>query len=260
MHIYILYSTNPCSISNSYVVQRRGGEMSFSISANDRFGNNLSVTIDKKNTDICPLCHNMIIPIELGAYLNGKMTSSPTLQIVNRCPNENCGRVFTAVYEGVPQSNNYDNRYYFLRSLEPVYPTTPELPKNIKDISPNFVKIFSQASFAENYNLNDVCGMGYRKALEFLVKDYLNQYAEKLKINEELIKSTSLGQCIDNYIHDPMTKKVAKRATWLGNDETHYYRKWEDKDLEDLKNLLRLTINSIENELLAQQYEDTMPE
>ena len=57
-----------------------------------------------------------------------------------------------------------------------------------------------------------------------------------------------------------MTKSVAKRATWLGNDETHYYRKWEDKDLRDLTNLLRLTINAIENQLLAESYEEDMKE
>jgi len=55
-----------------------------------------------------------------------------------------------------------------------------------------------------------------------------------------------------------MTKSVAERATWLGNDETHYYRKWENKDISDLKALLRLTINAIENQLLAESYENEM--
>ena len=55
-----------------------------------------------------------------------------------------------------------------------------------------------------------------------------------------------------------MTKSVALRATWLGNDESHYYRKWEEKDFEDLKTFLRLTINSIENQLLVEKYENEM--
>jgi len=55
-----------------------------------------------------------------------------------------------------------------------------------------------------------------------------------------------------------MTQSVAKRATWLGNDETHYLRKWESKDINDLKTLLQLTINSIENQLLAKAYESDM--
>ena len=42
-------------------------------------------------------------------------------------------------------------------------------------------------------------------------------------------------QVISRYIDDSNIKNVAKRAVWLGNDETHYIRKWEDKDLSFLK-------------------------
>jgi hypothetical protein len=44
---------------------------------------------------------------------------------------------------------------------------------------------------------------------------------------------------------------VASRAAWLGNDETHYLRTWEDKDLTDLKKLIELTVQWIEIEELA---------
>ena len=70
----------------------------------------------------------------------------------------------------------------------------------------------------------------------------------------------SLAACIEAHITDPMTKSLAKLATWLGNDETHYYRKWEDKDLSDLKQLLHMTINSIDNQLLAEKYKKEMGE
>ena len=49
-------------------------------------------------------------------------------------------------------------------------------------------------------------------------------------------------------------KECAKRAAWLGNDETHYTRKWEDKDVKDLKLLVHLTVNWIDNVLLTQKY------
>ena len=54
-------------------------------------------------------------------------------------------------------------------------------------------------------------------------------------------------------------RAAAKRATWLGNDETHYVRRWEDKDITDLKNLVRLTVNAVENAILMRQYEKEMP-
>ena len=43
--------------------------------------------------------------------------------------------------------------------------------------------------------------------------------------------------------------EVAKRAVWLGNDETHYVRVWADKDVNNLKHLIDLTIRWIENEI-----------
>jgi hypothetical protein len=51
---------------------------------------------------------------------------------------------------------------------------------------------------------------------------------------------------------------MAERATWLGNDETHYVRKWEDKDINDLKILIKVTLHWIEMELLTEQYKTEM--
>ena len=55
-------------------------------------------------------------------------------------------------------------------------------------------------------------------------------------------------------------KTCAKRAAWLGNDETHFVRKWEGKDIEDLKTLIQLTINWIQSDILTRDYEEKMPE
>ena len=41
---------------------------------------------------------------------------------------------------------------------------------------------------------------------------------------------------------------------WLGNDETHYVRKWEEKDIRDLKILIRLTESWIQNSILTDKY------
>lgn len=53
-------------------------------------------------------------------------------------------------------------------------------------------------------------------------------------------------------------KEIAKRAAWLGNDETHYVRKWETKDVKDLKNLIEISIHWIDMELLTEQYQNDM--
>jgi hypothetical protein len=52
----------------------------------------------------------------------------------------------------------------------------------------------------------------------------------------------------------------AERAAWLGNDETHYTRRWEAHDITHLKTLIRLTTIWIESELLTKQMKKQMPE
>ena len=53
---------------------------------------------------------------------------------------------------------------------------------------------------------------------------------------------------------------MAKRATWLGNDETHYFRKWEDKDLSDLKKLIEMTVHFISMDFSYDKYIGEMEE
>jgi hypothetical protein len=53
---------------------------------------------------------------------------------------------------------------------------------------------------------------------------------------------------------------VAKRAVWLGNDETHYERLWEGKTIEDLKRLIDLTVHWIAMEIDTEDALKEMPE
>jgi hypothetical protein len=69
-----------------------------------------------------------------------------------------------------------------------------------------------------------------------------------------------LANCIATCIDDDKIKQMAKRAAWLGNDETHYVRKWADKDLNDLKNLISLTRHWIEMDQLTKDFVKDMPE
>jgi hypothetical protein len=101
-----------------------------------------------------------------------------------------------------------------------------------------------------------ICGVGYRKALEFLVKDYL---IKQRPTDQAAIESGALGQCINTYVTDPNIKQVAERAAWLGNDETHYKRLWIDKDVTDLKRLIGLAMHWIEVDHLTAEAISSMP-
>ena len=232
----------------------------YEISAVDFNGTSHKVDIDVFRPDYCPSCHRHQTPNEIDSFLSGDGPTSQLLQRVYRCTNRDCGRLFLAYYKGVKQTGFGTTRSYFYRSVLPGRPLPPDIPDNVANVSPTFADVYKQAAAAEHYGLSEVCGVGYRKCLEFLVKDFLIFKAGELGVDAESIKKANLGQCIENYIDDPKTKAVAKRATWLGNDETHYVRKWEGKDLTDLKNLLHLTINSIDNDLLAAEYLADMDE
>jgi hypothetical protein len=105
--------------------------------------------------------------------------------------------------------------------------------------------------------LDQLVGIGLRKALEFLIKDFaISEHKEK----EDEIKKEWLGKCIELYIADEKVKQCAKRATWLGNDHAHYVKKWEGKDVTDLKLLVTLTVNWIHNHLVTKQFVGDMPE
>lgn len=73
--------------------------------------------------------------------------------------------------------------------------------------------------------MSQICGVGYRKALEFLIKDYLIS-GESGEERKEAIKNKFLGNCIQYDVVNEQIKIVAQRAVWLGNDETHYTRIW----------------------------------
>ena len=130
---------------------------------------------------------------------------------------------------------------------------------SIGSTSTMFVRIYNQALSAENAGLDQICGPGYRKALEFLIKDFLKSLTTD-ENRRASIEKTQLAACIANYVDDPKLKTTASRATWLGNDETHYVRKWEDKDLNDLKKLIDLTVHWVSAEILTGELAVSMPE
>ncbi len=102
-----------------------------------------------------------------------------------------------------------------------------------------------------------IAGPGYRKAFEFLIKDYAKSL-EPLK--EKDIESKFSGAVVAEFVPDARIQAVATRCLWLGNDETHYLRRWTDHDLEDFVTLIKLTTNWIEIEHLSKAYVEEMPE
>lgn len=113
---------------------------------------------------------------------------------------------------------------------------------NIEGLSPQFVKIYNQALEAESRQLDEIAGIGYRKALEFLVKDYC-KHAHPDESDE--IERTWLKTCIVKFIPQQSIQTLASRAAWIGNDEAHYTRKHEDRDIADMKSFIQAMVHYI---------------
>ena len=128
-------------------------------------------------------------------------------------------------------------------------------PKPIESLSPDFVKIYNQSEQAENQNLSEICGVGYRKALEFLVKDYAcSKYPDQSK----KIEALTLSKCISDYIDNEQLKTLATASAWLGNDETHYIRKHQTYGVQDLKRFINTFVAFIFYELNYEEASDLL--
>lgn len=197
----------------------------------------------------CPNCHRSITPDSLYGHIN---RTEDLLEVMFSCPDAMCNEAFLAKYN-IDSRNGCD----FTGITSKGNLIGKKFSRTINLLSPSFILIYNESYIAEQEDLKEICGVGYRKALEFLIKDYIiiNKPEEKEKVEKKL-----LGACIAEYVDDARIKSVAKRAVWLGNDETHYVKKWEGKNLEDMKKLIDLTIHWIEMEALTHSFEDDMPE
>jgi hypothetical protein len=198
-----------------------------------------------------------VLPVFRAGVSNRAMAASSRpnrVELAVSCTREKCGALFVARYR---RDWRVASSEFELKECVPMTPMKTEFSEEIQTLSSGFVEIVNQAVAAEAIGLEQIVGMGFRKALEFLVKDFAKgEHPEE----KEAIEKKMLGPCIKEYIDDSNVKTVAERAAWLGNDETHYVRRWETKDVEDLKRLVGLTMRAIENVLVRKKYESEMPD
>lgn len=170
-------------------------------------------------------------------------------QTVMQCTSGSCGQLLVVSYhEGETGLH--------LTKIEPATGATTTVSDEIQKISPRFKPLLEQAVHAEAGGMPDLAGMGYGKAAEILIKDYaIHKNPDKRTEIENML----LGQVIKNHVDDNKVKTVSERAAWLRNDEVHYKRKWENKDINDLKKLLAVVQNWIESDIITDQLEEDMP-
>lgn len=196
--------------------------------------NSGSVYLTYDTVEQCPICKAKIRPVYLASSLN----TSDTASVFNYC--QSCHETFITQYKvqrKEPGSSSY-------KVIDVMYSEPNRFSKQVFDeriaaLSPQFDKIYNQALAAESSMLDEIAGLGYRKALEFLIKDFaIHEHPDET----EAIKAKPLAQCIKTYISNESITTLAERSAWIGNDEAHYIRKQEDRDVSDMKSFIQAIV------------------
>lgn len=207
--------------------------------------------------DKCPCCGKVlsteILPIRAVNNITDDEQKECSVVSIYRCTS--CNELFT-VHNTVKSECSFRDENFddiaAVSEIAGIYPFETEcveFDECISHLSPAFVEVYRQAERAEHDGLNLICGMAYRRALEFLVRDYcVNKFPAK--VNE--IDAKSLSEKIRNYITDDSDiKTLAEKATWLGNDQTHVINKHPDRDVSDIKQFIQMIVAKIKIKMVV---------
>lgn len=208
------------------------------LTTNKKYG---LINITVPEVDTCPCCGIATSP----TFIDGFIIKHPDWDrlycyVALYCPK--CRAVYTAIYTNNIRCYGLDNMY--LESVFPKIANKVSFSNNIVELSPEFVSLYNQASRAEEIDeVNGLTGLGYRKSLEFLIKDFLIKIQNQ---DRDTIIKMELGNCVNKL--PERLQDIAKASIWLANDEVHYFRKNPEYDIDDLKAFIDCLIHFIEVE------------
>lgn len=168
----------------------------------------------------CPVC---LHDIQLKPLC--KTTGSNGQMWLFQCPRQQCRAVFSLLF-------HKDGKLAELPSSDQTFFDKEELSK----ISEHFVETYDQAEKAERLKLTEIYGEAYRKATEYLVKDFLIKFGN-LNKNEDQILKMNLSDAAKK-LPDKRLVDLALASTWLGNDQTHPLQKHPEYGVKELKKFI----------------------
>lgn len=216
----------------------------------------------------CPLCDKLfgksIIPITSVSNLcfdNGVSENVSSCDVISIYHCINCDSLFAVKYkiEAIgsllsdldDDENSEECRVKCsISGYLPAFQSLCCFSDYVNEMFPVFVNIYHQAEKAEFLGLTDICGMGYRKALEFLVQSYVEYKENGLP---DGFDDMTLSQKITKYIRDDNIKTLVERAVWLGNDNVHIVQKHSDYSVDDMKRFILSVISYFDFEQTVQK-------
>ena len=221
---------------NELILMKETYTVHYNRNLDKEYSKDLDVTVEEVGE--CPCCHFASSPRYLDGFLIASQENDiqPTAYLTLYCTR--CHSIYIAKYIGDIGITNLKLDFVFPQQVN-----YKKFSDNINELSQNFVSIYNQALESEsNVSTQGLAGLGYRKSLEFLIKDYLITVKKQ---SEDAIKELDLAKCIDKLDDD--LKEIAKASAWIGNDETHYFRKNPQYDISDLKSFIDCLVLDIDS-------------
>lgn len=183
---------------------------------------------------ICPHC-NMGTDAPLSNKHNFALNGYSFIAATGKCTA--CGKEFFFACHNTPEKKAKNVCLY------PTIQFVPYQNETLASISERFIDMFNQAlqcEFNENYEL---AAIGYRSALEILIKDFaINELGKSI----EEVSGKKLHAAIGEYLNQNELVNTADVIRILGNDYTHYQRRYPQHDFELLKAYMDIFLKQIE--------------
>jgi len=154
-----------------------------------------------------------------------ELTRALAVVVTYKCTD--CEHIFLCVYLR-NNENPQDSNAVCLYPQAILEQVNPEL----REISETFVDMYDAAQRAENVGDTRLAAIGYRTALEYLIKDYA---IKELKENETEVGKKKLIHCIKDYLDDEGLIKSSDVVRILGNDFTHFIQDYPELDFSVFK-------------------------
>lgn len=175
----------------------------------------------------CPHCNKEIAPYVISTSEADLETR--TFAVMAQCPY--CSRYFTMAYK-LPFGTKVPEPIIYKHSIKK---REKELPKELSEISPRFVKIYNEALIAEENDLSELVGVGFKKAIEFLIRDYLIKFKKE---NEKEVLEQPLKDIMGK-ISDHRVTQLTATYKWL-NSCNFCNRTFDEKDVQEMKKFINV--------------------
>lgn len=137
-------------------------------------------------------------------------------------------------------------KYYksFAINMIMIYPETSytKFDEVISKTSEKFIDIYQQAELAESHNCYELAGMGYRAALEVLIKDYA---LNVLHDNKQYIEQLTLNDAIEHYFKgkDHEMDNITANVVRINGNNLVHWDKPEDFNSQETLDTLKEYFN-----------------